>query len=583
MITLKGIPVSPGIAIGEALVIDNEGFRISHSFVESSEVEEEINRYKNAFDIAQQEISTNAKTVTRELGESYGLIFQAHHAILDDSMLRKQILEKIEKERYSAPFAISTVFRQYAEKFKNIPDNQLSLRANDILDLETRIMKIVMGVHSESLTAIDKDLIVLAHNLTPSETTNMNRNCIRAFVTEIGSKGSHTAIIAEALEIPAVVGVGSFLDSVQAGQKVIVDGNQGIIYINPTVEIVKQYQKTLHKYYELNAQLNNLDNIPCQTKDGTRIRILGNMELEFEAKNCLNRGADGIGLYRTEFLWLTNELQLDEESHFQKYKQVVETMSGKPVTIRTCDLGADKLLTNILPGEDRNPALGLRSIRLCLSMPEMFRKQLRAILRASAYGPVQILFPMVSTLTEWRRIKMIVNDVFEDLDERGIPFNHNIPLGIMVEVPSTVMMIEEFLQAVDFISIGTNDLIQYTVAVDRTNKDVAKLFNGCEPSVIKLIWKTVTAANRVNKPVSLCGQMASDPTLTMLLLGLGLRSLSMPPGAMRDIKRVCSSLDMLRCREIAFRALRTDNAGDIQSLLQRELANVLPEKYRQEE
>ncbi|MBR5161884.1 MAG: phosphoenolpyruvate--protein phosphotransferase [Thermoguttaceae bacterium] len=583
MITLKGIPVSPGIAFGEALVIDNEGFRIRQTFVEPDEVDEEINRYENAFDIAKQELAVNAKTVTQELGETYGLIFQAHHAILDDSTLRRQILEKIQKERCSAAYAISTIFRQYAEKFKNIPDNQLSLRANDILDLETRIMKIVMGVHSESLTAINKDLIVLAHNLTPSETTNMNRNCIRAFITEIGSKASHTAIIAEALEIPAVVGIGRFLDKVQAGQKVIVDGNQGIIYINPTVDVVKQYQKILSRYYELNAKLNNLDNIPCQTKDGTRIRILGNMELEFEAQNCLNRGADGIGLYRTEFLWLTNELQLDEETHFQKYKQVVETMSGKPVTIRTCDLGADKLLTNLMPGEDRNPALGLRSIRLCLSMPEMFRKQLRAILRASAFGPIQILFPMVSTLTEWRRIKMIVNDVFEDLDERGIPFNHNVPLGIMVEVPSTVMMIEEFLQIVDFISIGTNDLIQYTVAVDRTNKDVAKLFNGCEPSVIKLIWKTVTAANKVNKPVSLCGQIASDPALTILLLGLGLRSLSMPPGAMREIKRVCSSLDMLRCREIAFRALRTDNAGDIQSLLQRELAAVLPEKYRLEE
>ena len=583
MITLKGIPVSPGIAFGEALVIDNEGFRIRQTFVEPNEVDEEINRYESAFDIAKQELAVNAKTVTQELGETYGLIFQAHHAILDDSTLRRQILEKIQKERCSAAYAISTIFRQYAEKFKNIPDNQLSLRANDILDLETRIMKIVMGVHSESLTAINKDLIVLAHNLTPSETTNMNRNCIRAFITEIGSKASHTAIIAEALEIPAVVGIGRFLDKVQAGQKVIVDGNQGIIYINPTVDVVKQYQKILSRYYELNAKLNNLDNIPCQTKDGTRIRILGNMELEFEAQNCLNRGADGIGLYRTEFLWLTNELQLDEETHFQKYKQVVETMSGKPVTIRTCDLGADKLLTNLMPGEDRNPALGLRSIRLCLSMPEMFRKQLRAILRASAFGPIQILFPMVSTLTEWRRIKMIVNDVFEDLDERGIPFNHNVPLGIMVEVPSTVMMIEEFLQIVDFISIGTNDLIQYTVAVDRTNKDVAKLFNGCEPSVIKLIWKTVTAANKVNKPVSLCGQIASDPALTILLLGLGLRSLSMPPGAMREIKRVCSSLDMLRCREIAFRALRTDNAGDIQSLLQRELAAVLPEKYRLEE
>ena len=342
MITLKGIPVSPGIAFGEALVIDNEGFRIRQTFVEPDEVDEEINRYENAFDIAKQELAVNAKTVTQELGETYGLIFQAHHAILDDSTLRRQILEKIQKERCSAAYAISTIFRQYAEKFKNIPDNQLSLRANDILDLETRIMKIVMGVHSESLTAINKDLIVLAHNLTPSETTNMNRNCIRAFITEIGSKASHTAIIAEALEIPAVVGIGRFLDKVQAGQKVIVDGNQGIIYINPTVDVVKQYQKILSRYYELNAKLNNLDNIPCQTKDGTRIRILGNMELEFEAQNCLNRGADGIGLYRTEFLWLTNELQLDEETHFQKYKQVVETMSGKPVTIRTCDLGADK-------------------------------------------------------------------------------------------------------------------------------------------------------------------------------------------------------------------------------------------------
>ncbi|MBR0238937.1 MAG: phosphoenolpyruvate--protein phosphotransferase [Thermoguttaceae bacterium] len=582
MITLKGIPVSPGIAFGEALVIDNDGFRIHQSFVSANDVPEEVERFKTAFEIAKQEIDASAKAASTELGKTYGLIFQAHLAILDDSTLCRQILEKIEKELYSAPYAISTIFRQYAEKFKNIPDNRLSLRANDILDLEMRIMKIVMGVHSESLTAIDKDLIVLAHNLTPSETTNMNRNCIRGFVTEIGSKGSHTAIIAEALEIPAVLGVGKFLDLVQAGQKVIIDGNQGIIYISPTPDVTEQYRKILSRQYELNAQLNNLDNVPCQTKDGTRIRILGNMELEFEARNCLNRGADGIGLYRTEFLYLTNELQLDEETHFQKYKEVVQVMNGKPVTIRTCDIGADKIIKDLQPDEDRNPALGLRSVRLCLSMPEMFRKQLRAILRASAFGPIQILFPMVSTLSEWRRVKMIVNDVFEDLDERSVPFNHNIPLGIMVEVPSTVMMIEEFLENVDFISIGTNDLIQYTVAVDRTNKDVAKLFNGCEPAVIKLIWKTVTAANKVNKPVSLCGQMASDPALTMLLLGLGLRTLSMPPGAMRDIKRVCSSLDLLRCREIAFRALRTDNAGDIQSLLQRELAAILPD-YRPEE
>lgn len=583
MITLKGIPVSPGIAFGEALVIDDEGFRISRSFIQPKNVEEEIKRFESAFEKAKQDIAVNVSSVSKELGQSYGMIFQAHQAILEDSTLREEIRKKIETESYSAPFAISTIFRQYAEMFRKIPNEHLSQRANDMIDLEKRIMSILMGVQTESTTTISKDLVVLAHNLTPSETSNMNRNSVRAFVTEIGSKGSHTAIIAEALEIPAVVGAGKFLDKVQAGQRVIVDGHQGIIYINPTTEVIAQYKKQLSKNVELNAQLNNLDNLPCQTKDGTRIRIFGNMELDFEAKNCLNRGADGIGLYRTEFLWLTNEMQLDEETHFQKYKEVVETMKGKPVTIRTCDLGADKLLKDLMPGEERNPALGLRSIRLSLFMPEMFRKQLRAILRASAFGPIQILFPMISTLSEWRRVKMIVYDTFEDLDERGIAFDHNVPLGIMVEVPATVMMIEEFLQDVDFISIGTNDLIQYTVAVDRTNKDVATLFNGCEPSVIRLIWKTVTAANKLNKPVCLCGQMASDPTLTMLLLGLGLRSLSMPPAAMREIKRICFSVEMLRCREIAFRALRTDNAGDIQSLLQRELADVLPEKYRQDE
>lgn len=583
MITLKGIPVSPGIAFGEALVIDDEGFRIRQSLIPSSDVEEEVKRYEDAFEQAKLDISANVNSVTKELGDYYGLIFQAHLAILDDSTLREEILNKIEQERYSAPFAISSVFKQYAETLRKIPNEQLSQRANDIIDLEKRIMRIVMGVNTETLTTINKDMIVLAHNLTPSETSNMNRNCVRAFVTEIGSKGSHTAIIAEALEIPAVLGAGKFLDKVQAGQKVIVDGHQGIIYIDPTAEIAAQYQKLYTRECELKRQLHKLDHTPCHTKDGTRIHIYGNMELEFESRNCLNRGADGIGLYRTEFLWLTNTLQLDEETHFQKYKEVVETMGGKPVTIRTCDLGADKILKDLMPDTGRNPALGLRSIRLSLFMPEMFRKQLRAILRASAFGPIQILFPMVTTLTEWRRVKMIVHDTFEDLDERGIAFNHDIPLGIMVEVPSTVMMIEEFLKDVDFISIGTNDLIQYTVAVDRTNKDVAQLFNGCEPAVIKLIWKTVTEANRRNVPVCLCGQMASDPTLTMLLLGLGLRSLSMPPAAMRDVKRVCSSVEMLRCREIAFRALRTDNAGDIQSLLQRELATVLPDYFHQEE
>lgn len=583
MLTFKGIPASSGIAFGEALVIDNAGTRIKKQIVDKQQIPAERERYLNAFEKAKQEVVANAVAVTQELGESYGLVFYAYRSILEDSTLNKQILEKIEVERYAAPCAISTVFKQYAEKFHNIPNEHLAQRALDIQDLESRLMQILVGVQMDSPTTLNKSYVVLAHNLTPSETANFNRNTIQAFVTEIGGKSSHTSILAQALEIPAVVGAGRFLDKVKAGQTVIVDGNQGALYIDPTPDVIEKYKQQRLEQEKLLVELKNFDSAACTTKDNYPIQILGNIALDFDAKHCLEHGADGIGLYRTEFLYMTSELQLDEEIHFQKYREVIQTMKGKPVTIRTYDLGADKILKDIMPDEERNPALGLRSIRLSLAIPQMFRIQLRAILRASVYGPVRILFPMVSTLTEWRRIKMMVHDTFEDLDERGDKFDHNVPLGIMVEVPSTVMMIEEFLNVVDFISIGTNDLIQYTLATDRTNKNVAHLFDGCEPAIIKLIWKTVTAANKVNKPVSLCGQMASDPLLTMLLLGLGLRSLSMPSSAMRDVKQVCSAVTMLECRETAFRAMKSDNASDIRSLLKRQLATALPERYRMED
>ena len=580
MKTLKGIPVSPGIAFAEALVIDDEGFRIQNSYVAEDKATEEALRYENAFSVAQQEIACNAGVVEQELGNQYGAIFQAHLAIMEDSTLRKEIRDLILNNHYSAEYAVTVVFKAYAEKFRKINNEYLSQRAGDVIDIEKRVMRILMGIHPDSQVPLDKDLIVLAHNLTPSETTSLNKKCIRAFVTEIGAKGSHTAIVAEALEIPAVVGLGKFLHLVKGGQKVIVDGNVGVLIIDPTPETVESYKALLERDQRERDESKDLDTQECHSKDGTRIHIYGNVEFPFETARCMERGADGIGLFRTEFLYMTSELTLDEESHFKTYKEVVEGMQGKPVTIRTYDLGSDKIPTDLIPDVEKNPALGLRSIRLSLYMLEMFRKQLRAILRASVYGKVNILFPMISTLTEWRRVKMIVHDTFEDLDERGVPFDHNVQLGIMVEVPSTVMMIDEFLSTVDFVSIGTNDLIQYTLAADRTNKDVAPLFTGCDPSVIRLIWKVVTAAGKAEKPVSLCGQMGGDPLYTMLLLGLGLRSFSVPPTVIRDVKRVCQAVSTLECRELAFRVLRTDNANDIKSILQRELSTALPQLYR---
>ncbi len=580
MKTLKGIPVSPGIAFGEALVIDDEGFRIQNSYVCADKVPQEIERYEHAFSVAQQEIASNAGVVARELGNQYGAIFQAHMAIMEDSTLKQQITDLIQNQKYSAEYAVTETFKQYAEKFKSINNEYLSQRVGDIIDIEKRIMRILMGIHQDSLAKANRDLIVLAHNLTPSETTNLNPSYIKAFVTEIGGKGSHTAIVAEALEIPAVVGLGKFLHLVKGGQSIIVDGNSGVLIIDPNQETLEKYQQLKEKDSRERVDLEQLDNKPCRTLDGIEISLLGNIEFPFEARHCLERKADGVGLFRTEFLYMTSEITLDEDSHFNVYREVVEKMNGKPVTIRTYDLGSDKVQTDLNPDLERNPALGLRSIRLALYVPEIFRRQLRAILRATVFGPVNILFPMISTLTEWRRVKMIVHDTFEDLDEKGIPFDHNVKLGMMVEVPSAVMMIDEFVKVVDFVSIGTNDLIQYTLAADRTNKDVAPLFTGCDPSVIRLIWKTVTSTSKEEIPSCLCGQMGGDPMFTMLLLGLGLRSLSVPPGAIRDIKRVCTAVNLLECRELAFRTLRMDNANDIRSILQRELSRVLPNHYR---
>jgi phosphotransferase system enzyme I (PtsI) len=574
---LQGIAVSPGVAIGEALVMDTEGFRIPRRFVSRDAVEEELERLHRAIDAAGTEIARNQQAVSVELGDQYAAIFEAHLRMLEGAKLRSELEEMIRERHYSPEYAVSRTFRRYAELFERLQTETFASKANDIRDIEKRLLRNLLGRRREGLSKLTSPVLVLAHNLTPSETANLNREFVRGFVTETGGPGSHTAVVAGALEIPAVLGTGPFLNEVSGGDLVIIDGDEGLVILHPDEETIARYQHEAEEIRSLAIQLEELRDLPAETSDGQRVILLGNIEFPYEVDHCVARGADGVGLYRTEFLYLEAETEPDEEVHFEAYCRVLRAMGEKPVTIRTFDLGADKVPHLPEPEDERNPFLGLRSIRLALRNVPMFRRQLRAALRASAFGNLRIMFPLVSTLLELRQAKMVLADVIEDLEERKVDFDRDVEVGMMVEVPSACVMIEQFVGEVDFLSIGTNDLIQYTLAVDRSNKDVVGLYNAADPAVLRLIEMVVKAADRREVPVNLCGQMSSNALYTMLLLGLGLRRLSVTPSVIPEIKKICRSVTIADCAEVARRAMAMENARDIKSYLKGELKKRVPE------
>jgi phosphoenolpyruvate-protein phosphotransferase (PTS system enzyme I) len=574
---LQGIAVSPGVAIGEALVMGNEGFRIPRRFVARDAVDEELLRLDAAFSASMQEVERNRDAVAVELGREYGAIFEAHLQMLRDPRLRGELEQLIRDRHYSPEYAVSRALRRYVKVFQSLENTSMAERATDILDIEKRLLRNLLGRRREEISSLTSPVLVLAHNLTPSEVANLDRQFALGFATELGGPGSHTAIVAQGMEIPAVVGIGNFLTDVSGGDMVIVDGDRGQVILQPDDDTLAWYRRDEEHHKTHEVELSALRDLPATTKDGVRIELLGNIEFPHEARQCLTRGADGIGLYRTEFLYLGVTAPPDEEVHYQAYSGVVKTMDNRPVIIRTFDLGADKVTTQVVIEDEKNPFLGLRSTRLALRNLPMFRTQLRAILRASAVGDVRVMFPLIATLLELRQAKMVLADVMEDLDERGETYNRDIPVGMMVEVPSAVLMIDHFVEEVDFLSIGTNDLIQYTLAVDRSNKDVADLYSGSDPAVLKLISMAITAADRHRKPINLCGQMSANSTYTMLLLGLGLRKMSVAAAAVPEIKSLCRSVTLQQCRAVAERALTLENARDVTSYLRQELKTILPD------
>jgi phosphoenolpyruvate-protein phosphotransferase (PTS system enzyme I) len=574
---LQGIAVSPGVAIGEAIVMDNEGFRISRRFLPRDAVEDEMERLDHAIQSAAAEIERNRDRVAEQLGDQYAAIFSAHLQMLNDRRLRSELEEMIRQRHYSPEYSVSRALRRYAKVFQSLEGNYLPERANDIFDIEERLLRNLLGRRREELAHLNSEVLILAHNLTPSETANLNPKFVRGFVTEIGGPGSHTAIVAEALGIPAVVGTGPFLTDVSGGETVIIDGDQGLVILHPDEETLAHYRYEVVQHRSLAAKLETLRDLPAETTDGVRVELMGNIEFLYELEQCQQRGGDGIGLYRTEFLFLAGDEEPTEDEQYAAYASVAEAMKGQPVVMRTIDLGADKLASMPFPEDERNPCLGLRSTRLALRHLGLFRTQLRAILRATMAGNIRIMFPLVSTLLELRQAKMALADAMEDLEEDNIDFQRNVRVGMMVEVPSAVMMMDRFVHEVDFFSIGTNDLIQYALAVDRNNKDVANLYTGSDPAIIRLIDMAVSTANQHEVPVSMCGQMCGNPIYTMLLLGLGLRSLSVTPAVIPEIKQVCRRVSMADCNRVAERAMQLESARDVRTYLKEELSKVLPE------
>jgi phosphotransferase system enzyme I (PtsI) len=574
---LQGIAVSPGVAIGEAFVMDSEGFRIPRRFLERDAVESEVERLDRAISAASEQIARNRDAVALELGKEYGAIFDAHLQMLCDARLRGELEQLIRERHYSPEYAVGRTLGRYAKVFQSLENTSLAQRANDFVDIEQRLLRNLLGRRREELSQLRSPVLILAHNLTPSETANLDREFVKGFVTEIGGPGSHTAIVAEGLGIPAVVGTGPFLTDIAGGDQIIIDGNSGLVIVHPDDETLANYRRQAEQNRSRAIQLETIRDLPAETADGTRIMLLGNIEFPHEVEQCLERGSDGVGLYRTEFLYLGADTTPTEEDHYEAYKSVVERMSPRPVTIRTLDIGADKRVSSISADDERNPVLGLRSIRLSLRNVPLFRTQLRALLRASALGEVRIMFPLISTMLEFRQAKMILADVMEDLEEHGVAFDRNLAVGMMVETPAAVMMMDRFVDEVDFISIGTNDLIQYTLAVDRSNKEVAQLYTGSDPAVIKLIDMTIKPAIAAGISVGLCGQMSSNPIYTMLLLGLGLRQMSVPPGAIPEIKRVVRSVTISQCEAVSAKAMTFELARDVRRYLKEELKKVLPD------
>ena len=579
MQSVKGIPVSPGIVMGRAIVLGNAETHVPCREIAQPDLEREVDRLDTALREAVEELGVLRDRTAVQIGSDAAKIFGFHLGLLQDPTLLTPMRERIRNDRVNAEVAVADAFQKLADQFRALGSEMFSQKANDVLDLDRRVLAKLMGEDENRLATLTEPTIVIAHELTPSQTAGMDRTLVIGIATDLGGRTSHTSIVARAIEIPCVVGCSRVMGRVADGDMIIIDGDTGVVIVRPDARTLAEYTIQQERFSVYRSMLRNTALLEPVTKDGTRIQLLGNIEFPHEVESVFANGGEGVGLYRTEFLFLTSDHEPTEEEQFAAYKQTVELLKGRPLTIRTLDLGADKYTQNRATEPERNPFLGLRSIRYCLQHKALFKTQLRAILRASAFGPMKVMFPLVSTVMELRQARLILNDVAEELAEEGIRYDQNIPIGIMVETPSAALMANAFAKEVSFFSIGTNDLIQYTLAVDRGNERVAHLYSGASPAVLYLVKTVVRTARRSGIDCSLCGEVAGEAIYTMLLIGLGLRTLSLVPSQIPLIKRVIRSTTVENCEELARRVGSFDSERQVLNTLRDELRKVDPGSF----
>lgn len=569
----EGIIASPGIAIAKAFVYDKVEVEVTEKKVDDPAAE--VARLQAALEKSKEQILKIKEKAARDLGEEEAEIFEAHAMVLDDPEFVDSITAEINTNGVNAEFAVKTVTDRFFEMFDMMDDPYFSARAADIRDVGTRVLNNVMGVENVDISCLDEDTIIVADDLAPSDTAQMDKARVKGFATNIGSRTSHTAIMARSLEIPAVLGLGDITAAVKNGDMVVVDGLKGQAVINPTDDELAAYKKQQEDYQAYIRELAELREMEAVTTDGHKVELVGNIGSPNDTDGVHKNGGRGVGLYRTEFLYMNSDTMPDEEKQYEAYKAVVESFNGDPVIIRTLDIGGDKKLPYLPLEEEMNPFLGFRAIRLCFREVDMFKTQLRAILRASAFGNALIMFPMISGVSEVRQAKGILAECMKELDEKGQAYDKNIRVGVMIEIPSAAVTSDIIAKEVDFFSIGTNDLCQYTLAVDRMNQEVSYLYNPLHPAILRLV-KTVIDASHAREGLftGMCGEMAGDPMATLILLGLGMDEFSMSASSIPQVKKIIRSVSYEDAKAIAEKALNLETGEEVKEMVQAKIAEL---------
>jgi phosphotransferase system enzyme I (PtsI) len=576
-IILRGINASPGICIGKAYLVDKEGVDIVEKYnIEKDKLPGEIKRFKSAVKKAGDQLRSVIDNSPEELQHAH--ILETHLALLHDKMLYGKTIKRIETEKVNAEWALKQVVANLKSLFHSMADAYLKERASDIVHVSDSIMRNLVGAESEKIADIDKRVILVVNDLSPADTSQINLERIMGFITDRGGKASHTGIVARALEIPAVVGLEHATARIKNENLIIVDGNTGTVIVNPSEKSLIKYEERKTEYEAYRAVITRESHLRAETTDGVQLEVMANIELPEEVVSVKNYGGDGIGLYRTEFQYMNRLIFPGEEELFEKYREVVEIMAPKPVTIRTLDINGDKAVANQKSQDEANPVLGLRSIRYCLKNPQVFTTQLRAILRAAAYGNVRILFPMISAYYEICEARKLLDSAAASLEKEGLPYQRDIDVGIMIEVPSAVILADLLADKVNFFSIGTNDLIQYALAIDRNNRQVAHLYQPLDPAVIRMVKQVADVAKDKGIGVYMCGEMAATPHHIPLLLGLGMDELSMNPQSIPHIKKVIRTLSVSDAALFVQETLKKKTAREVFGVIREAYGDILADK-----